>query len=407
MSHKILCVLGCLTALVPAAVAAAQTTAAQAAAANARIHYGPLALDPKFALRDMGVDTNVFNDAATPQRDFTAHVVPSADAWLRVGRGTISSVTTGGWTYFRRAARQRSFDLSQEGRVELGLARAVPWLDFGYVQTRQRPNLEIDTRVRQHVRRAGAGITLNPGARLEVVLEAGERRLSFAQGDSGDVQIANVLDRTERQAKASLRYRLTPLTTFVLRTAAGRTRFGQASLRDSRSISVVPGFELKPAALISGKGFVGVRRFTGDDPMLPRFTGVVAEVDAGYVLRELTRLSVRLTRDLDYSIEEAQPYFLLTGGELSVTQAIGTSWDVVARAGRSVLDYQAIVRTGEAGPAPVERRDRVVVYGAGLGRHLRSAMRLGVDIAHVERRSIMTARNYSGARVGGTVTYGF
>ena len=53
-----------------------------AAIENARLQFGPLALQPRFALTNVGVDTNVRNEADAPQRDFTMTFVPALDSWL-------------------------------------------------------------------------------------------------------------------------------------------------------------------------------------------------------------------------------------------------------------------------------------------------------------------------------------
>ena len=164
--------------------------------------------------------------------------------------------------------------------------------------------------------------------------------------------------------------------------------------------------EMQPAALISGKGFLGFKRFTGDDANLPDFSGLVAEVDVAYLLREFTRLNFRASRDLDYSIEDVHPYFIMTGGEVSVTQAIGTTWDVVGRVGRSRLDYQSLVRESNGDPLAGPRQDKVVSYGMGFGRRLRQEIRIGLDVNHVRRDSVVFGHAYSGTRFGGSITYG-
>ena len=406
MNHHRFCLASaCVLTLVSVAPAFAQSTPSAAAAEQARMHFGPLALDPKISLRDFGVDSNVNNDASSPQQDFTLKVVPAADAWLRMGRATLTSTTTVGWTYFHESSQQRSFDLGEEVRVEVGLVRFMPWVNAGYVDTRQRPNLEVDARVHQEIRSAGAGAVFNAGGRLQLHVDGLQRTLAFGSGRYGDSMLAAVLDRRERRVDASVRYALTPLTTLVVRTGTASMAFDQATVRNSHSISVVPGFEFRPAALISGKGFVGVKRFTGESASLPDFTGVVAEVDAAYLFREFTRFNVRASRDLEYSIDETQPYFVSTGGELSVTQALGTQWDVVGRIGRTQLDYRAL-ESMVSDPAVRSRQDRVMLYGVGIGRRLRSEIRIGVDVNHLRRNSVISTRGYSGTRIGGSITYG-
>ena len=89
----------CLLASLPA-LAFAQTAGGDPA--EARMHLGPLALTPRFPVRNLGVDTNVFNSANLPTRDFTATFGPGVDTWLRIGRARLSGETLVEWTYFRK-----------------------------------------------------------------------------------------------------------------------------------------------------------------------------------------------------------------------------------------------------------------------------------------------------------------
>ncbi len=234
------------------------------------------------------------------------------------------------------------------------------------------------------------------------------RRLSFDEDQTiEDVRLATALNRTEDLANAAVRVSLTPLTTFVLLVGGEHDRFEFSPLRDSDSIRVQPGVELKPYALISGKASVGYRRFNALAAGVPDFTGVVAAVDVSYTLREMTRFAVAFNRDVDYSYEPTSPYYVSTGGTLTLTQAIGTSWDVVARAGRTRLAYQALTELDGPIGARSARNDRVFIYSVGAGRHIASDIRVGVAADWIKRSSPIQARTYTGLKIGGSVTYGF
>src|SRR5947207_533219 len=53
----------------------------------ARVRIGPLSVKPTFAITNIGVDSNVFNqsDVDHPRQDFTITASPKADWWLRAG----------------------------------------------------------------------------------------------------------------------------------------------------------------------------------------------------------------------------------------------------------------------------------------------------------------------------------
>ena len=115
-----------------------------------------------------------------------------------------------------------------------------------------------------------------------------------------------------------------------------RDRFVLSPQRDADGLRVVTGFEFKPFALISGKGVVGYRQFDTLSAVVPDYTGPVASADLAYVLRA-TRITARVERDVTYSFEELEPYYLLT--DLAMTRDPAPhagSWDVVGRGAPAV-----------------------------------------------------------------------
>ena len=101
------------------------------------------------------------------------------------------------------------------------------------------------------------------------------------------------LNEEVTEGAVAFRMDLTPLTTFVVRTGVSNDVFEFSHVRDSNSVMVVPGLEMKPSALLSGKASVGFRRFNAKSATVPDFSGVVAAVDVGYVMREVTRIGVK------------------------------------------------------------------------------------------------------------------
>lgn len=384
----------------------AQSTA-ETAAAEAAVRLGPVALTPRFSLREMGVDSNVLNAENDPQRDFTFTAGPGLDAWMRVGRLWVSSATTVEWLYFKKSADQRAFNAEQTLRLDLDLLHVIPHVEAGYSRSRRRPNLEIDARVEQKDTSFAAGVEFRLGARTAIDLEARRTRSEFGDGAFGGVLLAQALNRESESAGLSFQYELTPLTTFVLDAELTQDRFEFDTLRDSNSVRVVPGFLFKPFALISGEARVGVKRFDASDEQVPDFTGVVAAVNVAYTIVDTVRFTVGTSRDVEYSFEPLNPYYVSTGVELEVVRVLGLYWDVVLRGGRTALAYQALSGLSPIASAVSGRRDLSDIFGAGIGRHLGEDIRIGFEVNHVTRRSDLPGRSYSGFRTGGSITYGF
>jgi hypothetical protein len=375
---------------------------------DARFRWGPLGVTPRIALTNIGVDTNVFNAADEPQRDFTFTLTPGADTFLRMGRAEIRLGSSVDWTYFRRSSNQRSLGWSQEGRLDVRLNRLSPYVDGGYVTTRRRPNLEIDARVRQKLVRFGGGTGLRVGGRTWIDLDVRQETIDFGDRTSGDPRLAEALNRETREGGLALRLELTPLTTFTVRSALSQDRFSASTRRNSNSVTVIPSLDLQPRALVSGRVAVGVRQFDALDAAAPDFTGVVAQTEIAYILREMTRFTVALDRDVDYSAEGALPYSVVSSGALSVSQVIGLDWFVTARARRAWLDYRSFETLAEDGTAIAQlgRQDRVTTYGASLARRIGDDLLVGFDVDRTGRLSGVDGRNYEGYSFGGSIIYG-
>jgi hypothetical protein len=376
--------------------------------ADARFEFGPVSVTPRLAVTDVGVESNVFRNESGPQRDYTARVAPGVDSWLQVGPVLLSSQTTLTYNYFRRFANQRSFDLEQGTRVTLLFTRLAPYVSWQVGSTRRRTSLEIDERVRQKLETISAGARLNLSSVFSVAVEGRQATTDFGDGDFGDPLLANELNRTEQTTMFEARLRVTPLTSLLVGAERQQDRFDESTLRNSDSMLYSAGVAFEPSALISGHLRVGIRRFDTTDPSVSDRTGVMASADVSYTWNEMTRVSVTVGRDVDYSFREVAPYYVFTTTGITLTQVLGTNWDVVARYSRLHLDYQRRADVDQiADDEVLPGNDNSRSYGGGIGRHLASGLRIGFDVDREIRASSLLDRNFVGYRAGGSVTYGF
>jgi hypothetical protein len=263
----------------------------------------------------------------------------------------------------------------------------------------------------------GAGTELRLSGRTTVALSGQQARIDYGDGEVYDgTVLANALNGVTNGEQIQLRYRLTSLTTFLVNADAVQDRFQFDPLRNANSIRVMPGFDLKPAALISGLVLVGFRQFTPLDPRVEPFRGPVAAVEARTTVRSRTQLGVKVNRDITFSYKPDQPYFVQTSVDASITQRLTPSWDVVVHAGRLILGYSRIkgaalvdVPGGVATALPdaPAQRDVQVQYGGGIGYRFGRIVRLGIDGSY--NRRVSTDVNfppYEGLRVGASVSYG-
>jgi hypothetical protein len=375
-----------------------------------------LRFTPWIELTDVGVDTNVFNEASSPKRDFTTAIGPASNFWINMGPSRVRAKASGQYLFFSKYDTQRSWTTTNDARWELPLARMTPFVTGAYASTRQRPGYEIDTRTRQRQQRYGAGTELRLTGKSTLVLSGSRAEVEFDEDDEVfGATLANALNRTTNTEEFQFRNQLTPLTTFVVRAEGIQDRFQRNEVRDADSIRVMGGFELKPDALISGSGFVGFRSFSPRSGSVPDYRGIVAQVKSKYTVAA-TRFEVQVARDLDYSFESAQPYYALTDFGLTVTERVSHLWDIVGRAGWQSLGYRNVAQSSEnpsnpANPSNLSnlsnRVDRGSVYGGGVGYRVGQTLRIGFDVNFFRRNAPGDSeRDFSGLRFGGSVTYG-
>ena len=380
---------------------------------KARFQWGPIRFTPTLEITNVGRDSNVFNEVVNPKSDFTAAVGPAVKVWLRPARTRLTFTTGGQYLYFHEYASQRAWNTNHELNWEVPLTRVTPFVGGAFLNSRARSGYEIDARARRRDRSFVVGSKLRVSGKTELVGSYRQSELDYDDNETFlGAELSEALDRRENRSTFQFRYALTPLTTFVTSVETSRDRFDSATFRDSNSVRVLPGFELKPLALISGTVFVGYRQFNPLNERVPDYRGVVAAVKAKYTY-SATRFEVSVDRDIAYSFEETQPYYALLDFGLTITQRITHRWDVVAQGARQRLAYRSVAAASEpvglpgALPsAPPDRVDRGRIYGGGIGYRLNEVTRLGFNVSHATRESAAQLRAFEGTRIFGSITYG-
>ena len=134
---------------------------------------------------------------------------------------------------------------------------------------------------------------------------------------------------------------------------------------------------------------------------MAEYRGFVAAVGVGYTLLGVTTFDVQASRDVMYSFEETEPYYLSTGGRLTVTQRLVGPLDVVVSGQRQRSQYQPL-KTRLGG-----RVDTLGVVGGGFRIRIGTAIRLGFIGERTQRRSTSPGqRDFRRTRLLGSLTLG-
>lgn len=372
-----------------------------------RVKIGPLWLNPTISLTNIGIDTNVFNDPPEqhPKRDFTITLTPKTQLWLRMGPTWLSGTIDEQVVWFQRYTNQRSANTRYLGTWRVPLNRLIFNVNGSYVNTRERPGFEIDERAQRTEKSAEGTVEIRALSRTFFGVRGSKAKVNFDTGAVfRDGSLSRELNRTTTSYGLTVRHQLTPLTDVLFEASRQEDRFALSSLRDSDSSIASVGLRFDQFALIKGGASVGYRDFRPVQPGVPAFQGATVSVDLTYTILGVTRLGVQAARDVNYSSNVNQPYYLLTGISGSVAQQIFGPLDMVARIGTQQLDYRD--RT-IAALEPVPRTDTVRSYGLGIGYHMGKDLRVGVNVDQQKRLSPLVDHRYEGLKFGSAVTYGF
>ncbi|HEV3062220.1 MAG TPA: outer membrane beta-barrel protein [Vicinamibacterales bacterium] len=372
---------------------------------RSRVRLGPVLLNPTVDLSNLGVDTNVFNDpSGQERRDFTFTLSPKTDAWMKLGPTWVTGNVREDLLWYETYASERAANTTANGAWIIPLNRLSFSVGAGIVSARDRPGFEIDARVpRREVVYNGA-VEARVGARTHFGAQGSRRRITFSDDAMFlGASLKTELNRVTTTGSLTVRHELTPLTSVTVDVGRSEDRFEFSSLRDSNSTTAGVSVAFDPSALIKGTARVGYRDFEPLSAGVPSFKGTTAAVDLSYVLLGATKFGVQLTRDVQFSYDANQPYYVQSGIAGSVTQQIYGPLDVMAGAGLYDLAYRTLPGVPNL---LADRTDTNRSYNGGVGYHLSPDVRVGVKAEKLWRDSQVDGRQYKGYRIGMTLTYG-
>jgi hypothetical protein len=375
---------------------------------GARLHLGPFYLTPTIVLQDMGIDSNVFNTSINKESDFTFALTPSVDGMVGSRRARVTFRSGTDFVYFAKHDSERGVNQDLAGSGVFNLARVTLLVRGTYLNTRGRPNEEIDVRARRVETSGDAAFRLALFGK--VAAEAGTRMFR-AQYDPdatfNEALLAQTLNRNIRTNYGGLRYALTPLTTIQVSGEAGEERFPLSPIRDSDSAGAYGAVEFDRRAMIHGAARVGYQRFRPLHTAMPPFSGVIGFVDIGYRIRESTQLGVTLDRRPAYSYEPREPYYLGEAIGISVRRQLTATFELDVRLRHLWYEYRRL-DTGSALADAPGRVDTWTNLSAALNFQVNRKVTSTFQASHWVRRSdVYSYTNMDGLRIGTTMFFRF
>lgn len=359
---------------------------------TARVRLGPLFLQPNFGLKNVGIDNNVFNDAANPQRDWTGTVSLGMLAGLRFGQARLTMKTTTDYVYYANFVDERAIDGNSRYQFEIRNPRIRPWIAYEKAKTHERAGFEIDSRAGRAVPLYEVGVEAKLGFRLSTRLIGRQRKVEY-QTEEGfrGVKLADTLDAKYEEGAVQVLYEVSPLSSLRASAEMSRVRFDKATIRDADDRAIYLGLEGRRDAGMEGTVDLGWKERKAVDPRAPSFSGVVARGTGAIVFAEQVRVAFAVDRDTQWSYEEAYTFYVQSGAATTITWRPFQRFDIEATGRHYWLDYEQGLDE-----RAVLRTDKVYSFGGGVGIFLRGypGTRLGIGVEQAARESVLDDRDY-------------
>jgi hypothetical protein len=360
---------------------------------------GPVLVDPKVSIPELGTDSNIFNEPTNPQADFVIKLVPEIDFFTELGLLRVAVKSASTFTYFHRTDSERSIAEQIRGRATARFSRLRPWVGGASLRSNERTS-EIDARAQRVDREAAAGVEFEVSTLAALSVSGNRMSVRYPDREQyRDAALAEALNRTTDMVAASLRLRATPFTSVTVRGYTARDQFEFDATRNAQTQGGDVEVQFAPEAVIRGTLGLGFRRQEFADPSLTTFQGVTARGAVTSLLLWRAMLGLEYQRDVHYSYDRREGYYIENSADIVYTQRISGPFDAQGRVSRHVLDYGASQET--------PRREGFWSYQAGVGYSLDGGSRFGVSYEIAERNGTAFPRQFSRRRLFGSFTYEF
>jgi len=302
---------------------------------------GPLHIRPFVALKDVGYDDNIRFEAQQRQGDFTATAGPGLGALLLTGdRGGIYLSQEYDYVAFRDNPDLNHWNSSARARGIFLLKRAALSLEDRFTSERERPNNEIDQRLRREQNAVTASARTLGRGRLAVRTFVRQERIDYSSDEPGFEDVGLKLNRQENTLSLAGELRVLPKTTFVVEGVLERVAFDDRSQgRDTRTTSILPGFRFDPSASVQGGFKLGVMSLEAVDRSQSDFRGTVGEGSLSTRLGGSARLKSTFARSLVFSIQDNNLYYVSTDWSAAYEQYFSRRLSAEMLYGRGLNHY--------------------------------------------------------------------
>lgn len=365
------------------------------------LSIGPVRIAPGVVVREIGTDSNVFDEPVDPKEDFIVRVAPDASVFTKMRFVQLSAYGGGDFSYFNTYDQENAAGYQVRARSDFLLSRVRPFVAGGRTRLRERPNGEIDVRADRLEDEVSGGLAFDI-SRYGIVYGAAYRhRTKFEDAFEDGVNLALALNRDSTEYSGGLRTDLTPLLAFIASAGYRDDQFRAAPIRNAETIFVSGEFRFAPDAIVSGGASLSYNDFRPVNPAVRTFRGLLGAANLTYRFLEIGRLTFQALRRNEYSFDAGDAYYIENTFRLSYTHVLFGEVDAQVTGTKSLFDYGYT----ETSPA---RQDTFELLGGSVGYNLRNRTRISLNYEYGRRRSPQLAeRNYDRRRVFAAWTFAY
>jgi hypothetical protein len=367
------------------------------------VTMGPLGVVPRIQWRTE-YDDNLYR-SSVPISDLVSTIGGGTDLRARMRRVGLSLSGTADWVHYRKLTAERGANADGTLRLDLLFTRLTPYVTTSYRNSRNRLNLEIDTRPRSQHSSVGFGSIVQLGGKAALDVSASRARVAYgATFEADGVVLRDALNRVSNQVALKLLQQVTPLTQIHVTSELSRFDFDIASPRNADTVRILGGFE--STGVINGYARAGIRILKPRDPSLPESRGTYLSVGTTATIRDRVQIGVDAQRDVAPSYRRGVAYYEFYGYGASISCAVARSLTMSMLVSQRVSDYRTGL--GNAGPAPdYLDTDRETRYGSTIRYQLGQSMAIDVSGIYAGRTSTLASRRFDGRNLTVGVSHAF
>ena len=370
---------------------------------------GPVFLRADVQARDIGYDDNIRFDAEESEGDFTATIVPGLDAIILAGdRGGLRVEQDFDYVAFRTNTDLNHWNSAGRARGLLLLRPALLSVEGRYASIEERPNTEVDERMRREENGLLAAAKTRTGGRLALGASVGVASFDFNPESPDGEEIARRLDRSERTGTIEGEYRILAKTRFTMEGVLQKLEFDDTSEgRGSTARTLMPGLHFDSSAAIQGDVKMGIVDLHAPGQPEDGYRGTVGEAHLGARLIRSGRVKLEGSRELVVSVVPDSLFFLETKWSGAYEQFFTQRTSAEVEYGRGLVTYPGDGNPPAGSTAGREREDHLTSYRLGMKYRLASRLALALSLERLVRDSNVDSldRDRNLYAIGSTVEF--